>query len=119
MHGKMKRKLSLGFEYKTVTLNYPIAEDGNYLEYCFDIDDIEYIKLYNYFDEMDCVYDIDTNVGMTEVVFYISFKYDAPDETIKELLENAIEMAWNNEWQEPTTKEVLEWQEKAVRIFNK
>ena len=91
-----KHKLSFGFEWKTVTLNYPIAEDGNYLEYCFCSDDEEYIKLYNYFHKLDCVLNIDTNVGMTEVVFYIDFKYDTSDETIKEICEKAIEMAWNN-----------------------
>lgn len=90
-----KHKLNFAFEYKTVTLNYPIAEDGNYLEYCFDSDSEEYQKLYDYFYEMDCVCDVDTNVGMTEVVFYISFKYDTPDELIKQFLTNAVEMAWN------------------------
>lgn len=89
-------KLSLCFEYKTVALNYPIAEDGCYLEYCFCSNDEEYSKLYNYFKELDCVLNIDTDVGMTEAVFYIDFKYDTPDETIKELCEKAIDMAWNN-----------------------
>lgn len=95
MYGEMKHKLNFAFECKTVTLNYPLVEDGNSLEYCFDSDSEEYQKLYNYFYEMDCVFDIDTNVGMTEVVFYVSFKYDTPDELIKQLLTNAVEMAWN------------------------
>ena len=89
---KEKNKLSFHFEYKTVTLNYPLTKDGKYLEYHFSQDDEEYVKLYNFFYNMDCVYDIDTNVGMTEVVFYINFKYDTPDETIKVLLEKAINM---------------------------
>lgn len=88
-----KHKLNFAFEYKTVTLNYPIAEGKNYLEYCFDTDSEEYIRLYNYFNEMDCVYDIDTDTGMTDVVFYINFKYDTPDELIKQLLKSAIKMA--------------------------
>lgn len=87
-----KHKLNFNFEYKTVTLNYPTAEGKTYLKYCFDTDSEEYIKLYNYFHEMDCVCDIDTDVGMTDVVFYINFKYDTPDETIRGLLKSAIKM---------------------------
>ena len=86
-------KLSLKFLSKTVALVYPDSKINPIcLQYCFGFEESK--KLYRFFDECDCVYDIDTDVGMTANAIFVSFKYDTPDEVVKEICEKAIELMW-------------------------
>lgn len=94
MSWQRKDKLSLSFDCKTVSLVYPDQDEYQiYLQYVFD--EKEYDKLYNFFHAYDCVVDIDTHVGMCADAIRISFSYDTPDETIREICNKAIEMMWN------------------------
>ena len=88
-------KLSLRFDCKTVSLVYPDSKiNPIYVQYTFEWDEEE--KLYDFFYACDCVYDVELNRGMTADVITISFKYDTPDETIKEICEKAIELMWDS-----------------------
>ena len=84
-----KQKLSMTFDSKAVSLQFPDAENATYLEYCYDEEEEE--KLYNFFKAFDCIIDIDTHCGMTADAVRLQFKYDTPDETIKAICEKAIE----------------------------
>ena len=75
---------------KMVCLEYPDnSEYPNCLAYCGTYWED---KLYNFFDGNEYVCEIDTNVGMTNVAIYVGFKYDTPDEVVKEICEQAIQM---------------------------
>lgn len=89
-----KDKLSLSFDYKEVSLVYPDADENKtYLQYVFE--EAEEDKLYRFFKAYDCIVDVDTDTGMTADAIRLSFKYDTPDETIKEICNKAIEMMWD------------------------
>lgn len=90
-----KNKLSLSLDSKEVSLMYPDSEERRYcLEYVFEEEELE--KLCNFFKQYDCVWDVDTDVGMSADAIRVSFKYDTPDETIKEICEKAIDLMWED-----------------------
>ena len=86
-----KQKLSISFDCKNVSLVYPDKNKIN-LEYIFEDDELG--KLSSFFDAYDCIVDIDTDTGMTADAIRLSFKYDTPDEVVKEICEKAIEFMW-------------------------
>lgn len=88
-----KNKLSIDFYCKEISLVYP-DKDNTFLEYIFEEDELD--KLYNFFNAYDCVLDVDTDTGMTADAIRVSFKYDTPDEVVKEICEKAIEFMWEN-----------------------
>lgn len=89
-----KNKLSLSFYCKEISLVYPDADENKtYLQYVFD--ETEEDKLYRFFKAYDCIVDVDTDTGMTADAIRLRFKYDTPDETIKEICNKAIEMMWD------------------------
>lgn len=87
-----KNKLSFTFDSKEVSLQYPDAENATFLEYCFDEDEQE--KLKKFLKTFDCIYDIDLDCGMTADAVRLRFKYDTPDETIREICNRVIEHMW-------------------------
>lgn len=90
------RTLPLTFEpyAKVVWLNYPDnIENPNCLEFCgTHWEDL----LSNFFINNEEVYDlihcIDTDMGMTARAIEIHFKYDTPDDVIKDICNRAIQM---------------------------
>ena len=86
-----KQKLSISFDYKNVSLVYPDKDKTN-LEYIFEDDEL--YKLDNFLNTYDCILDVDLDTGMSADAVRISFKYDTPDEMIKEICEKAIEYMW-------------------------
>lgn len=90
---KRKNKLSLSLDSKEVSLVYPDSEERRYcLEYIFEEEELE--KLCDFFKRYNCVLDIDTDVGMSADAIRVSFKYDTPDEIVKEICKKAIEFMW-------------------------
>ena len=95
-----KQKLSISFDCKNVSLVYP-DKDKIHLEYIFDDDELK--KLYDYLKSYHCVLDVDLDTGMTADAVRISFKYDTPDEVVKEICEETIEFMWRcNAYDVPT-----------------
>ena len=86
------RTLPLKFEplVKIVALQYPDnIEKRGCLEYCGSYWEN---LLDDFFRKWECVCEIDTNVGMSADAIRVSFKYDTPDELIKEICNQAIQM---------------------------
>ena len=92
---KRKNKLSLSLDSKEVSLVYPDSEERRHcLEYIFEEEELE--ELCNFFKQYDCVWDVDTYTGMSADAIRISFKYETPDEIVKEICEKAIEFMWED-----------------------
>jgi hypothetical protein len=88
-----KHKLSIDFDCKNVSLVYPDrGKSKTYLEYIFEDDELD--KLSNFLNAYDCVLDVDLDTGMSSDAVRISFKYDTPDEIVKDICNKAIEFMW-------------------------
>lgn len=74
---------------KIVCLEYPRTDTN---PFCIEYYGTHWENiLSNFFNKQECVCQVDTDVGMTADAIRVTFKYDTPDDTIKEICNQAIQ----------------------------